>query len=337
MSAKELEYLKILEAIELMPFNVGKNLLVDFLNGNESNESVKRNKLSKKEFFGYFSLYQKNEIENMLENLIHNDLIEVKPLNENRFIKVLSLTEKGKKELVEPNLYKKKLSNNFRIVKTNITDEDKKVFEVFGFFLKSYNDDQKKAIISKNNKILCIAGAGSGKTTVLTKRIEFLVTFKSAIPEKILAITFTRKARREMSSRLSKSQYCQGVMAETFNSFCEKIIKAHESRIYKRKTRVMSYSDKITIFKAALKEANIDFTKAVSQYFSYRQISEKTNEELIKILMNDCYSVIEIYKMNKMDINALKEYKDLHSDDQKNLNMIYEICGQILSLMKKLA
>ncbi len=64
--------------------------------------------------------------------------------------------------------------------------------------------------------------AGSGKTTVLTKRVEFLVKNHLDDPKKILAITFTRKARQEMIKRLSKAENLDQVMVETFNSFCEK-------------------------------------------------------------------------------------------------------------------
>lgn len=335
MEDKQLDYLKILIALEDMPFGIGKNLLIDFLSGNEGNESVKRNRLHKLELFGYFALCEKNEISDMIENLLLNGLLEYKPLPHNQFVKVLELTEKGRKEIIEPMLYKKKLSNNFRIVKTVITEEDRIAFEAFDFFLNGYNDDQKKAVISRNSRILCIAGAGSGKTTVLTKRIEFLTTFKSIPPEKILAITFTRKARREMESRLSKSGYCNGVMVETFNSFCEKIIKKHDSLIYSRKTRMMSYSDRINIFKTALRENKIDVGEAINNYFSYRQKEDKTTDELAKMLMNDCYSVIEIYKMNSISLENLREHNDLDFDDQKNLDLVYKICKFIHSFMEK--
>ncbi len=79
---------------------------------------------------------------------------------------------------------------------TEITEKDLEIFNELKVFLGSYNDEQKKAIISDKNKILCIAGAGSGKTTVLTKRIELLVKYRTVNPEKILAITFKRKARQ---------------------------------------------------------------------------------------------------------------------------------------------
>jgi len=117
---------------------------------------------------------------------------------------LLELSEKGRKEIENPDLYKRKLSFQFKERETEITEKDKELFKEFGDFLSSYNDEQKKAIVGDSKNILCIAGAGSGKTTVLTKRIEFLVRHRNVSPNNILAITFTRKARQEMMARLSE-------------------------------------------------------------------------------------------------------------------------------------
>ena len=334
---KELDYLNVLRAIESIPFSIGKKMLVGFLEGNNENESIKRNGLYKKEFFGWFSLYERKEVDDMIENLLHNDIIEYRPLPENRFGKVIFLTPKGRKELIDPVFHKKKLSGNFRVSQTKITDDDRAMFGAFDFFLKNYNEDQKKAIVSFNSRILCIAGAGSGKTTALTKRIEFLTTFRSADPGKMLAITFTRKARSEMAARLSKSQYCDGVAIETFNSFCEKIVSRHEKLIYNKKTRVISYGEKISLFRAALSENNIERNLAVENYFSFGQRRDKTDDELLHNLMNDCYSIIEIYKMNYANLDKLLEIgRESAADDRINLEMMHKICAHIKKSMERL-
>ena len=330
-----MDYLKILDALGKLPFNPGKNLLVDFLHGNSKNESIKRHRLDRNGLFGCFSLYSREEVADLLENLLHNGLVDYAPLKDNKFIKIIELTEKGKKELIEPSLHRKKLSSRFVISETRITEDDRALFGAFDFFLKPYNDEQKKAIISAKSRILCVAGAGSGKTTVLTKRIEFLAAFRSAAPEKILAITFTRKARAEMASRLSKSQYCSGVMIETFNSFCEKMIKKYDSLIYKKPTRVVSYGEKIRIFKTALKDNNIDVGLAVENYFSFGQRREKTSKDLINMLKNDCYSVIELYKINNKSLDELKEHaKNSQLAEQKNIEMVHKLCSSMDSFMK---
>ena len=101
--------------------------------------------------------------------------------------------------------------------KTRITDSDRVIFKELEPFLRIFNDNQKKAIISSSPNILCVAGAGSGKTNVLTKRVEFLIKYKGVDPKKILAITFTRKAKEEMKKRLIKLN--ANTHVETFNSF----------------------------------------------------------------------------------------------------------------------
>ncbi|MCK4808651.1 MAG: UvrD-helicase domain-containing protein, partial [Candidatus Aenigmarchaeota archaeon] len=100
-------------------------------------------------------------------------MIGIDFIGNKKFWKVLKLTEKGGKEISNPVLYKKKLSFNFKETLTQITAKDRVLFEKFAEFLGYFNDEQKKAIISDNKHILCLAGAGSGKTTVLTKRIEY--------------------------------------------------------------------------------------------------------------------------------------------------------------------
>jgi DNA helicase-2/ATP-dependent DNA helicase PcrA len=117
--------------------------------------------------------------------------------------------------------------------------------------------------------VLVLAGAGSGKTTVLTKRIEFLVKFRSVPSEKILAVTFTRKARQEMMRRLSSEGLSGSVAVETFNSFCEKTLKRHNDVIYGKPVRVISYSDKIKIIKNALSKLGIGMEAAVQKYFNF--------------------------------------------------------------------
>ena len=93
--------------------------------------------------------------------------------------------------------------------------------------LDKLNKEQKKSVLHNEGPLLIIAGAGTGKTTVITKRIAYLIEKKLAKPEEILAVTFTEKAAGEMEERVDKllSFGYVDLWVSTFHSFCEKILK----------------------------------------------------------------------------------------------------------------
>ncbi|MFH1642095.1 MAG: UvrD-helicase domain-containing protein [Nanoarchaeota archaeon] len=321
------DYLFVLKALKEIPFNVGKKLLTEFLLGKDTNESIKRNKLDKLENFGSLA-YEKEEITAIIDSLILNGLINQTSVNGKSFWKVLELSAKGRQEIDNPSLYKKKLSYGFKEHKTLITQQDRELFKSFPELAK-YNESQKKGITSSNKHILCIAGAGSGKTTVLTKRIEFLVKYRSVPEEKILAITFTRKARQEMMRRLIVYQ----VKVETFNSFCEKILRNNNDAIYGRPVRVISYRDKIFLMNKALSENNISMGKAISIYFSSSQKRGKTDEQLANIFMNDCFFIRDYFKFKNKEI--VESNFDILYEHKKSVELVISLCNYIESYMKK--
>ena len=97
-------------------------------------------------------------------------------------------------------------------------------------YLKSLNDKQKEAVTHLNGPLLIVAGAGSGKTKVLTSRISHIVLSGKASPNEILAVTFTNKAANEMLSRvlsnLKKEKFGMPWVG-TFHSICVKILRKH--------------------------------------------------------------------------------------------------------------
>ncbi len=330
---KNLDYLNVLKALKKIPFSVGKKLLADFLKGNEENESVKKNNLHKKEYFGSMA-YSKKELYSMIDNLLMNNLIQLTSLSKNKFWKVFELTQKGREEIEYPELYKKRLSFNFKKIKTEITEKDKQLFNAFKDFLGQFNNNQKKAIASNKKHILCIAGAGSGKTTALTKRIEFLVKYRSVNPEKILAITFTRKARQEMISRLRKDHYMDNVNIETFNSFCEKILRKYNNKIYNTSVRVINYRDKHLIMNKALKSQNINMNRAIDIYFSFSQKKNKTKEQLANIFMNDCFFIRDYLKFKNKNIDN-QSLENIDSEHEQSAALVFSIYKFIDSYMNK--
>jgi superfamily I DNA/RNA helicase len=318
---ESLDYIKILKALMELPFTVGRNLLADFLNGNYKNKSVTKNRLD--ELHNFDTLHwDKDQISQTIDKLIKNGMVEQTASDYNRFVKVLKLTLKGKNEITTPTLHEKKLKNKVSYKETEITDSDREKFQALNTLLEDFNDPQKKAIISEEEKILCVAGAGSGKTTVLTKRIEFLVKYKGIPPEKILAITFTRKARQEMQKRLFNLGI-QEVSVHTFNSFCEGTLKKHGARIYGRPIRVQNYSDKILAMNMALSTLGIDMDEAINRYFTVSQRKFKTGNQLANSFMNDCFSVLDYFKVKNEEAYDFSE--DVEGKYKYNAKMIHQI------------
>jgi superfamily I DNA/RNA helicase len=325
----ERDYLAVLNAVSQIPFGVGKKLMVDFLQGNVENESVKRNKLDKLSTFGSLA-YSELEINTMINTLIMKGLIDYSPIKGNKDIKVLTLTLWGKKELEKPSPLKEK---KLHYAKTAITKEDELLFKEFSFFLGDYNDEQKKAIITSSPNTLCIAGAGTGKTTVLTKRIEFLIKFRAVPQEAILAITFTRKARQEMIKRLHKIFPVNNIKVETFNSFCEKILKKHNNLAYDKPVKVVGYGDKLRLFRHALDKQHVSAEKALDLYFNGGQ-KTKTDDQLFNIFMNDCFFLRDYAKFKGKPLDDLMRGKSSRNSERAKL--VYSICKSIEEEMDKL-
>lgn len=314
------DYLKILNALREIPFPVGKNLLVDFLVGNYKNSSVIKNRLDELQNFGSLN-WEKEKIHNEINKLILNGMIEQKVSDYNRFVKVLRINVRGQNEIIHPTLNDKKLRGKINFSESPVTEEEKIYFKNFGDFLKRYDDEQRKAIVSESKRILCVAGAGSGKTSVLIKRIEFLVRHHRVSPDKILAVTFTRKAKKEMEKRLKKINI-EGVKLHTFNSFCEDILRNHGHKIYGKPMKVLSYMDKILAINISLSVLGLDMEEAVGSYFSKKQREFKTPNQLINNFMNDCFSVTEYFKVTGEDYDFSR---NAEPENAQNARMIYKI------------
>ncbi|AYC30301.1 DNA helicase PcrA [Paenisporosarcina cavernae] len=128
--------------------------------------------------------------------------------------------------------------------------------------LNGMNPEQEKAVRTTEGPLLIMAGAGSGKTRVLTHRIAYLVVEKDVYPSKILAITFTNKAAREMRDRvdgLLGNGTSQSMWVSTFHSMCVRILRRDIDRIgYNKNFSILDGGDQQTVVKNVLKELNID-------------------------------------------------------------------------------
>lgn len=120
---------------------------------------------------------------------------------------------------------------------------------------------QKEAVKKTDGPLLIMAGAGSGKTKVLTHRIAYLMTEKQVAPWNILAITFTNKAAREMKERVEKllGPAAEDIWISTFHSMCVRILRRDIDRIgINRNFTILDTTDQLSVIKNILKDRNID-------------------------------------------------------------------------------
>ena len=176
------------------------------------------------------------------------------------------------------------------------------------------NKEQYNAAICSDGPVMVSAGAGSGKTRLLTYRIAYLITECGVPAHKILAITFTNKAAGEMKDRISKvAPNGDLVTVCTFHSFCARMLRAYASFIpgYKENFTIYSDTDTSKIFKDIFKQLDIDDETTKCNY--------KHNLSTIK---NDNMTVKEfakIYSYQK-DIDVFVKFYNMYQDELKKNN-----------------
>ena len=148
--------------------------------------------------------------------------------------------------------------------------------------LEGLNDKQYEAVINFEGPSLVIAGAGSGKTKVLTHKIAYLIQEQNVKPWNILAITFTNKAANEMKERVEKlvGDVARDMWIGTFHAICVRILRRYIDRLgFEASFVIFDTTDQRTMIKNCLKELNIDdkmFTDRIVQF----EISNAKNEML---------------------------------------------------------
>ncbi|UOE94494.1 DNA helicase PcrA [Alkalihalobacillus sp. LMS39] len=127
--------------------------------------------------------------------------------------------------------------------------------------LAGLNPEQREAVKTTEGPLLIMAGAGSGKTRVLTHRIAYLLREKGVAPWNVLAITFTNKAAREMKDRVAKlvGPIAEDIWISTFHSMCVRILRRDSNRIgINSNFTILDGSDQLSVIKQILKTKNID-------------------------------------------------------------------------------
>ena len=132
------------------------------------------------------------------------------------------------------------------------------------------NDEQSLAVRTTEGPLLIMAGAGSGKTRVLTHRIAYLLDEKDVSPYNVLAITFTNKAAKEMKARVESlvGEPAQVIWMSTFHSMCVRILRRDADRIgIERNFTIIDPTDQKSVIKDVLKQENIDSKKFEPRMF----------------------------------------------------------------------
>jgi DNA helicase-2/ATP-dependent DNA helicase PcrA len=128
-------------------------------------------------------------------------------------------------------------------------------------FLETLNPEQREAVLRIRGPLLILAGAGSGKTRVITSRIAYLIGDGHAEPHEVLAVTFTNKAADEMRARVETllGSDCGRMWVSTFHSLCARLLRREAPGIgLSREFVIYDSSDQLTVVKQALKALNID-------------------------------------------------------------------------------
>src|SRR6478736_3903801 len=127
-------------------------------------------------------------------------------------------------------------------------------------FLEKLNPEQREAVLHRDGPLLILAGAGSGKTRVITFRIAYLIGDGHAAPGEVLAVTFTNKASQEMRERVESliGSTAQGVWLSTFHALCARLLRREAPKIgLSRDFVIYDSSDQVAVVKQALRELNI--------------------------------------------------------------------------------
>ncbi|WP_017754512.1 DNA helicase PcrA [Calidifontibacillus oryziterrae] len=174
--------------------------------------------------------------------------------------------------------------------------------------LSGLNNEQQAAVKCTEGPLLIMAGAGSGKTRVLTHRIAYLMSEKDVNPWNIVAITFTNKAAREMKERVSLivGARAEEIWISTFHSMCVRILRRDIDRIgFNRNFSILDTTDQLSIIKRILKEKNIDPKK-----FDPRAILGSISGAKNELITADEYAKSAAGYFEKVVSDVYKIYED---------------------------
>jgi ATP-dependent DNA helicase UvrD/PcrA len=195
--------------------------------------------------------------------------------------------------------------------------------------LANLNPAQREAVLATEGPVLVVAGAGSGKTRVLTHRIAHLVTACGVKPQEILAITFTNKAAGEMKERLERilGDVAQRMWVMTFHAACGRILRREAPRLgYRSNFTIYDQADQVRLVKLCLEELDRDPKRFVPRGI-HAQISTAKNQ----LIGPEEYKarVASFYDQTVADVYALYQRR-LHSSNAVDFDDLLMLTVEVL-------
>ena len=193
--------------------------------------------------------------------------------------------------------------------------------------LQGLNDKQYEAVIETEGPVLVIAGAGSGKTKVLTHKIAYIIQEKKAFPWQILAITFTNKAANEMKERVLNliGEDAKDLWMGTFHSICVRILRNHIEKIgFNSSFIIFDMTDQKSLIKKCLKELQIDekqFSEKSVQYEISNAKNEMLDPDQYRLRAQGDFRKEKIAEVYSLYQKRLKENNSIDFDDIINFTI----------------
>ena len=183
-------------------------------------------------------------------------------------------------------------------------------------YLNNLNKAQKDAVLHLKGPLLIVAGAGSGKTKVLTSRIAHIIKQKKAYPNQVLAVTFTNKAAKEMQNRVSSILKMEAIGLSwlgTFHSICAKLLRKHAAAVNLNSNfTIIDQDDQVRLIKNICKAENIDIKQLAPKYFlsiidRWKNRGHYPNQVIINkkdIYEKTILPLYKVYQQKLLDLNA---------------------------------
>jgi DNA helicase-2/ATP-dependent DNA helicase PcrA len=200
--------------------------------------------------------------------------------------------------------------------------------------LEGLNEPQREAVIHDEGPLLVLAGAGSGKTRVLTHRIAYMVQTGRAQPGEILAITFTNKAAKEMRERVETlvGPRVRAMWVMTFHSACARMLRAEGERLgYTRGFTIYDASDSLRLVKQCSEELDVD-----PKRFAPRAIANQISDAKNGLLDAAAYrqKVGSFFEQTAADVYELYEQR-IHANNAMDFDDLLFRCVELLEMFEE--